>query len=151
MAHSHGTANKKVHELAWDALVAGVNVAKEQGIYGTGAYNLPLYLSFADPMHSPGLMLSSSIGKGFTFVIVDEICEEGKRTIELNAPDQLYDIATLLRDNGRFVIESIWSRDTGEQAAVVSTLSRKIVGGKCRGKDDPVQLVRVQSQFPSSG
>jgi fructose 1,6-bisphosphate aldolase/phosphatase len=36
-----------------------------------GAYNLPLYLAFADPMNTPGLMLAPSMAKGFKFVIMD--------------------------------------------------------------------------------
>jgi fructose 1,6-bisphosphatase len=30
-----------------------------------GAYNLPLYLAFADPMYNAGLILSPSMNKGF--------------------------------------------------------------------------------------
>src|SRR3990167_180821 len=36
-----------------------------------GAYNLPFYLAFADPMWSPGLLLSPPLMKGFTFEIID--------------------------------------------------------------------------------
>ena len=86
-----------------------------------GAYNLPLYLAFADPMNTPGLILSPKMGKGFRFVIMDVNHTEGDRLIELNAPENLYDIATLLRDPERFVVESVWSRSNGEQAAAVST------------------------------
>ncbi len=35
---------------------------------------------------------------------------EGDKLIELNAPEELYDIAALLRDNERYVVESVWSR-----------------------------------------
>jgi len=31
----------------------------------SGAYDLPLYLTFADPMNTPGLMLAPSMAKGF--------------------------------------------------------------------------------------
>ncbi|MCK5632712.1 fructose 1,6-bisphosphatase, partial [bacterium] len=85
-----------------------------------GAYNLPLYLSFADPMHCPGLMLSPSMDEGFRFVIIDIKHTDAQRTIELNAPEDLYDIAALLRDNSRFIVQSIWSRKTREQAVAVS-------------------------------
>ena len=34
-----------------------------------GAYNLPLYLAFADPMNTAGLLLSPEITKGFRFRI----------------------------------------------------------------------------------
>ena len=36
-----------------------------------GAFNLPLYLAFADPMNTPGLILSPKMAKGFRFVIMD--------------------------------------------------------------------------------
>lgn len=116
-----------------------------------GAYNLPLYLSFADPMHCPGLMLAPSMAKGFKFIIMDVNYTEGDRVIELNAPEEAYDIAALLRDNSRFVIESIWSKTTGDQAAAVSTTRLHNIAGKYVGKDDPVMLVRVQSNFPATG
>lgn len=116
-----------------------------------GAYNLPLYLSFADPMHFPGLMLSPNISKGFKFVIMDVNYTEGDRIIELNAPEDLYDIAALLRDNERFVVEAIYSRATGDQAVAVSTSRLRNIAGKYTGKDDPVMLVRTQANFPATG
>lgn len=116
-----------------------------------GAFNLPLYLAFADPMNTPGLLLSPKMSQGFRFVIMDVNHTEGDRIIELNAPEQLYDIAALLRDPERFVIESVWSRATGEQAAVVATSRLHNIAGKYTGKDDPVLLVRAQMNFPATG
>ncbi len=116
-----------------------------------GAYNLPFYLAFADPMHCPGLLLSPAIAKGFRFTIMDVSYTEGDRVIELSAPEQLYDIATLLRDNERFVVESVKSRANGDIAAVVSTSRLHNIAGKYTGKDDPVALVRCQGNFPATG
>ncbi len=116
-----------------------------------GAYNLPLYLAFTDPMYCAGLMLSPKLGEGFRFNIMDVSYTEGDRMIELDAPEQLYDIATLLRDNERFVIETIYSRSSGEIAASVSTSRLHNIAGKYTGKDDPVCLVRVQGNFPATG
>lgn len=116
-----------------------------------GAFNLPLYLSFADPMFCSGLLLGPKLMKGFRFVIMDVDCTEGDRVIELNAPEDLYQIAALLRDTERFVVEAIFNRTTGEQAAVVSTSRLRNIAGKYVGKDDPVCLVRVQSDFPATG
>jgi fructose 1,6-bisphosphate aldolase/phosphatase len=96
-------------------------------------------------------MLSPKMGKGFTFNIMDVEYTEGDRLIELNAPEDLYDIASLLRDNERFVIESIYSRDNGEIAVSVSTSRLHNIAGKYTGKDDPVLLVRVQGSFPATG
>ncbi len=194
MTHTGGVGNEEIHKMAWDAFVAGTNVAKAQGLYGAGqdllkdafsgnvkgmgpavaemeieerpnepflffaadktepgAYNLPLFLGFSDPMYCPGLMLSPSMADGFKFVIMDVDYTEGDRIIVLNTPEDYYDIAALLRDNSRFVIESIWSRKTGDQAASVSTSRLRNIAGKYTGKDDPVHLVRTQSQFPATG
>jgi len=116
-----------------------------------GAYNLPLYLAFCDPMFAPGLMLSTKIKQGFRFTIMDVNHTEGDRVIDLDTPENIYDVAALLRDNHRFVVESIKTRSTGEIAAVVSTSRLHNISGKYSGKDDPVMLIRVQGQFPATG
>lgn len=194
MAHQQGVDNPKIHELAWNAFMAGTAVAREQGLYGAGqdllknafsgnvrgmgpascemefeerpnepflffaadktdpgAYNLPLYLGFADPMFCAGLLLSPAIAKGYSFTIMDVSYTEGDRTIQLKTPEELYDIACLLRDNERFVVESVHSRATNEIAAAVSTSRLHNIAGKYTGKDDPVALVRVQGSFPATG
>jgi fructose 1,6-bisphosphate aldolase/phosphatase len=194
MSHTHGPVHQAIHQLAWDAFIAGTAVAKQQGLYGAGqdllkdafsgnvrgmgpavaemefeerpsepflffaadktdpgAFNLPLYLAFADPMNTPGLMLAPTMAEGFRFVIMDVNYTEGDRIIELNAPDDLYSIAALLRDTERYVVESVWSRASGEQAVVASTSRLHNIAGKYTGKDDPVMLVRVQQTFPATG
>ncbi len=192
--HRRGTSDEAVHQLAWDAFVAGTATAKDQGLYGAGqdllkdafsgnvkgmgpavaemeieerpnepflffaadktdpgAFNLPLYLAFADPMTTPGLILSPQIARGFRFVIMDVANTEGDRVIELEAPEDLYGIAALLRDPERYVIESVWSRASGDQAVAVATSRLHNIAGKYTGKDDPVMLVRVQKDFPATG
>ena len=116
-----------------------------------GAYNLPLYLALADVMNTPGLILSPKMSRGFRFVIMDVNNTIGDRVIELNAPEDLYDIAALLRDPERYVVESVWSRASGEQAVAVATSRLHNIAGKYTGKDDPVMLVRVQTDFPATG
>lgn len=116
-----------------------------------GAYNLPLYLAFADVMNTPGLILSPRISRGFRFVIMDVNHTAGDRVIELNAPEDLYDIAALLRDPERYVVESVWSRASGEQSVAVATSRLHNIAGKYTGKDDPVMLARVQMDFPATG
>lgn len=116
-----------------------------------GAYNLPLYLAFADPMFCPGLLLSEELHQGFRFRIMDVDHLAGDRMITLDAPERLYDIATLLRDTHRFVVESIWSRKhPQEQAAAVSTSRLRNIAGRYVGKDDPVAIVRTQKMFPAT-
>jgi fructose 1,6-bisphosphate aldolase/phosphatase len=116
-----------------------------------GAYNLPFYLGFADPMYCAGLILSPKMSDGFMFRIIDVEYTEKDKIVELNTPEELYDIAALLRDNERYVIESIYSRNTGNQALSISTTRLHNIAGKYTGKDDPVALVRVQGEFPATG
>jgi len=194
MSHERGIDDEDVHRLAWDAFLAGTEMAKEQGLYGAGqdllkdafsgntrglgpavaemeieerpnepfllftadktepgAYNLPLYLAFADPMYNAGLMLSPTGGKGYIFTVMDVDYKEGDRVIELVTPEQMYDLAALLRDNGRFVVELIHSREDGDIAASCCTTRLRNIAGKYVGKDDPVMLVRTQKCFPATG
>jgi len=116
-----------------------------------GAFNLPLYLTFSDPMHCAGFLLSPNIKKGFKFVIMDVAYTKADKVIELNNPEEIYDIAVLLRDTGRFVVESIFSRATGEQVVSASTTRLHNIAGKYVGKDDPVMLIRTQKDFPATG
>jgi len=116
-----------------------------------GAYNLPLYLAFADPMNTPGLLLAPSMKRGFTFTIMDVNETEADRIIELRAPERLYDIAVLLRNPERYVVESVRARASGHIAAAVSTSRLHNIAGKYTGKDDPVMLLRVQQEFPATG
>jgi fructose 1,6-bisphosphate aldolase/phosphatase len=116
-----------------------------------GAYNLPLYLGFADPMYCSGLLLSEKISRGFVYTVMDVSYTAGDRVIELKTPEDLYRLAALLRDNERFVVEKISSADTGDIAAAVSTTRLHNIAGKYTGKDDPIALVRVQGSFPATG
>jgi fructose 1,6-bisphosphate aldolase/phosphatase len=116
-----------------------------------GAYNLPLYLGFVDPMYNSGLILSPKMSKGFKFIIMDVSNIDKDKVIELNAPEDIYDIVALLRDNERFVVEAIYSRNDGEQAVAASTTRLHNIADKYTGKDDPIMLVRVQGGFPATG
>ena len=113
-----------------------------------GAYNLPLFLTFADPMYCAGLMLPKLI-KGFQFNIIDMNNTDGDSILSLNAPEDSYHIAALLRDNERFAIDTIVSRTDGEPTAAVSAQRLHNIAGTYTGKDDPVALVRNQGVFPA--
>lgn len=116
---------------------------------GPGAYNLPLFLAFADPMHCAGLMLPKMI-KGFTFEIIDMNAKvDGDSIITLHVPEDYYKIAMLLRDNERFGVKAIYSRTYNEHAASASTDRLHNIAGKYTGKDDPVVLIRTQGIFPA--
>lgn len=117
---------------------------------GPGAYNLPLYLAFCDPMHDGGLLLNPKMHKGFTFTIIDMDHRGGDRVIRLDAPEDIWKIAALLRDTDRFAVEAVHSRyKPSEQVASVSATRLHNIAGKYTGKDDPVALVRTQGMFPA--
>ncbi len=115
---------------------------------GPGAYNLPLFLAFADPMFCAGLMLPPMI-KGFNFTIIDMDHKGADSILSLSAPDDYYHLAILLRDSLRFGIDSIYSRTYGSKVAAVSAMRLHTIAGKYVGKDDPVALVRTQNIFPA--
>ena len=115
---------------------------------GPGAYNLPMFLGFADPMYCAGLMLPR-VGEGFTFNIIDMDNTGGDSIISLHAPEDYYKITVLLRDNERFGIDSIVSRHTGLTAAAISATRMHNIAGTYTGKDDPVAVVRNQGVFPA--
>ena len=115
---------------------------------GPGAYNLPMFLGFADPMYCAGLMLPNMI-KGFTFHIIDMDNTGGDSIIELNAPEDYYHLSVLLRDNERFGIDAIYSRTHEDRAVAVSAQRLHSIAGTYTGKDDPVALVRNQGIFPA--
>lgn len=117
-----------------------------------GMYNLPFYLTFNDPMHNGGLLLSPVLHKGFTVTVIDmdHAGKEADRIIKLNVPEQTWDLAALLRDEDRFAIEAVHSRAyPDEQVVSVAATRLHNVAGKYTGKDDPVALVRVQAIFPA--
>ena len=116
---------------------------------GPGAYNLPIFLGFADPMFCAGLMLPRMI-KGFDFNIIDMNNTGGDSILTLHAPEDYYQITVLLRDNERFGIESITSRTyDGQDAVAISAQRLHNIAGTYTGKDDPIAIVRNQGIFPA--
>lgn len=117
-----------------------------------GAYNLPLYSVFCDPMHDGGLLLSPKIHQGFMFTIIDmdHKAKDSDRIIKLPVPERIWDVACLLQNPDRFAVEAIHSRYKAEEQAVsVSATRLHNIAGKYTGKDDPVAIVRTQGIFPA--
>jgi fructose 1,6-bisphosphate aldolase/phosphatase len=115
-----------------------------------GTFNEPLYKSFTDPCSCSGLMLSPEMRKGFKFTIMDVGYTEGDKVIELYAPENYWDISTLLFQTHEYVVESIHSRFNDQQVAAVSTSRLHNIAGKYTGKDDPIMIVRAQKPFPAT-
>lgn len=113
----------------------------------SGAWNLPLYKIFADPFNSIGLVIAPKVHGGFNFEVWDI---QKKRKVTFDLPTDLYDLLALIGSPDRYVVKRIWTKD-GEIAAVTSTDSLHEIAGGYVGKDDPVMIVRSQSQFPAFG
>ncbi len=113
-----------------------------------GAWNLPLYRIFADPFNTAGLVISPSMHQGFRFEVHD--VKEHKR-IFFDCPEEMYDLLVFIGAPARFAVKRVFSRATGEVAAVSSTERLSLIAGRYVGKDDPVMIVRAQSQFPAVG
>ena len=146
-------AGPAVAEIEFDHTLSGYRPAESFMMLaadkcGPGAYNLPLFQGFADPMNCAGLMLPPMI-KGFDFHVIDMDNTGGDSIIELHAPEDYYHITALLRDNERFGIDGIYSRTYGDRAVSVSAQRLHAIAGKYTGKDDPVALVRNQGVFPA--
>jgi fructose 1,6-bisphosphate aldolase/phosphatase len=116
---------------------------------GPGAYNFPLWAAFANPMFCMGLMLPK-MKAGFRFTIIDMDHTGGDLVVDLCSPEDLFDMAILLRDENRFGIQAIYSRKyPDQQVASVSTDRLHTIAGVYTGKDDPVAIVRTQGIFPA--
>lgn len=115
-----------------------------------GAFNKPMYTTFADPVKTSGLILKDTINEGFTFDVMDLSDTEG-RVESLDVPEQSWDLVALLMEPHRFSIKEIRSRSTNEVVSSISTQRLHNVAGEYVGKDDPVGMVRTQKNFPSPG
>ena len=116
---------------------------------GPGAYNFPLWAVFTSPMYCAGLMLPK-MKSGFRFTIIDIEHAGADKIVELDVPERHLDLAILLRDENRFGIQSIHSRNSPHQQVVsVSTDRLHTIAGEYKGKDDPVAIVRSQGIFPA--
>ena len=114
----------------------------------SGAWNMPLYKMFADPFNTIGLVIASNMHGGFSFEVHD--VKEHKK-ITFNTPAEIYDLLVFIGAPSRFMIKSVYHRESGEIAAVSSTQRLSLIAGRYVGKDDPVCIVRSQGQFPAVG
>ncbi|RLF44143.1 MAG: fructose 1,6-bisphosphatase [Thermoplasmata archaeon] len=117
-----------------------------------GAFNLPIFRTFADPFNTAGLVIDPSMHSGFVFEIWDI---QRHMAIKMNSPEELYDILALIGAKSRFVIKRVYPKKgklpEDEPAAVISTEKLFHIAGKYVGKDDPVAIVRAQSGLPALG
>ncbi len=114
----------------------------------SGAWNVPLYKMFADPFNTIGLVIAGNMHGGFTFEVHD--VKEHKK-ITFNAPEEIYDLLVFIGAPSRFMVKSVYHRESREIAAVSSTQRLALIAGRYVGKDDPVCIVRSQGEFPAVG
>ncbi|MCJ7764143.1 MAG: fructose-1,6-bisphosphatase [Dehalococcoidales bacterium] len=114
----------------------------------SGAWNMPLYKMFADPFNTIGLVIAPNMHKGFSFEAHD-VKEHTKVTF--NTPEDIYDLLVFIGAPSRYAVKAVYSRDTGDIAAVSSTQRLSLIAGRYVGKDDPVCVVRAQGAFPAVG
>jgi fructose 1,6-bisphosphate aldolase/phosphatase len=114
----------------------------------SGAWNMPLYKMFADPFNSIGLVIAPTMHNGFSFEVHDVL--ENKKVI-LNAPEEIYDLLVFIGAPCRYMVKAVYSRASGDIAAVSSTQRLALLAGRYVGKDDPVCIVRAQGDFPAVG
>ncbi len=112
-----------------------------------GAWNLPLYKMFADPFNTAGLVIAPSMHAGFRFEVHDVM---ERKHIFFDTPEEIYDLLVFIGATGRYAVKAVYAKD-GEIAAASSTQRLALIAGRYVGKDDPVCVVRCQSQFPAVG
>ena len=114
----------------------------------SGAWNLPLYKMFADPFNTAGLVIAEPLHQGFTFEVHDVV---NHQKIQFNGPEEIYDMLVFMGSPSRYCVKAVYSRRTGEIAAVSSTDKLSLIAGRYVGKDDPACVVRSQGDFPAVG
>jgi len=113
-----------------------------------GAWNWPVFKMFADPFNTVGLVIDPKMHQGFRFEVHDLI---EHRRVDFVCPEEMYDLLVFIGAPGRFCIKAVYSRETGEQAAVSTTQRLNLMAGRYIGKDDPALIVRCQSGLPALG
>jgi fructose 1,6-bisphosphate aldolase/phosphatase len=114
----------------------------------SGAFNYYFYRVFADPMNTAGLIIDPLMHDGFTFRVVDAV---ENKAIELNCPEEVYDLISLIGTTGRYLVERILRRKDKLLAAVAGVTRLSLIAGTYKGKDDNVAIVRLQSGLPALG
>lgn len=111
-----------------------------------GAFNHPFYKLFCEPSSNTGLLLNQSLTKGVKVVVMDVM--EDKRA-ELHMPQDLFLIAASLMYPGRYVVDSVSTKD-GDPILAATTDRLHNIAGTYVGKDDPAAIMRLQKNFPAT-
>ncbi|NIO37609.1 fructose 1,6-bisphosphatase [Candidatus Bathyarchaeota archaeon] len=138
-----GVAEIEIEERRSDPIVA---IAADKT--SAGAFNLPLFQMFANPMNTAGLVIDPEMRGGFKFEVLDIL--ENKAVV-LKCPEEMYDLVGLIGTVSQYVISRVWRARDDLICAVSSVTKLSQIAGKYVGKDDPVLLVRAQHGLPALG
>jgi len=138
-----GVAEMEIEERGSDPVV--VFAADKTS---AGAFNLPLFRIFADPMNTAGLVIDPGVAGGFKFEVLDTV---ENKCVVLRCPEEMYELVGLIGTVGRYMISRIWRARDDLICAVGSVTKLSKIAGKYVGKDDPVMIVRAQRGLPALG
>jgi fructose 1,6-bisphosphate aldolase/phosphatase len=138
-----GVAEMEIEERPSDPIV--VFAADKTS---AGAFNLPLFHIFADPMSTAGLIIDPNMAGGFKFEVMDTIKNE---KVTLKCPEEIYELVALIGTVQRYMISRVWRASDNLICACGSITRLSLIAGKYVGKDDPVMIVRGQHGLPAIG
>lgn len=138
-----GVAEMEIEERGSDPIV--VFAADKTS---AGAFNFPLYRTFADPMNTAGLVIDPNMAGGFKFEVMDTM---NNTKVILKTPEEIYDLIALIGTVQRYMISRVWRTSDNLICAVGSVTRLSQIAGKYVGKDDPVLITRGQHGLPAIG
>lgn len=138
-----GVAEMEIEERTSDPIV--VFAADKTS---AGSFNYPLFMMFADPMNTAGLVIDPNMLCGFKFEIIDTL--EDKAAV-LRCPSEMYEMLALIGTVGRYAISRVWRASDNLICASSSVSKLSLIAGKYVGKDDPVMIARAQHGLPAVG
>lgn len=136
-----------VVELSFDERPNEALIAFTGAGTATGAFNLPLFRTFADPFNTAGLVLSDALNQGSSFEVHDSL---ERRKAVFNTPEELYDLLAYIGSPGRFAVKRVIPRATSNVAAAASTDRIAEVAGMA-GHQNPLAVVRCEGALPTVG
>ena len=138
-----GVAEMEIEERGSDPVV--VFAADKTS---AGAFNLPLFRTFVDPMNTAGLVIDPDMAGGFKFEVLDTV---KNKVVVVKCPEEVYELVGLIGTVGRYMVSRVWRARDGLICAVGSVTKLSKIAGKYVGKDDPVLIVRAQRGLPALG
>jgi len=136
-------AEMEIEERASEPIVA---FAADKA--SSSAFNLPMFLIFADPFNTAGLIIDPHMAGGFKFEVLD--VKKNKKVV-LKCPEEMYELIALIGTTPRYTVSRVWRARDDLVCATTSTTRLSLIAGKYVGKDDPVTIVRSQHGLPAVG